>query len=131
MILVDSSVWIDFFNGTTAPEADFLDNALGMQSVAVGDIILAEVLQGFRSDKDFTTAKTILSEFEQLDLLGSENATKAAEKFRKLRKTGITVRKTNDVIIASYCIDRKIPLLFSDRNFKPFVEKLNLIPALA
>ena len=131
MILVDSSVWIDFFNGTPTSEADFLDDALGVYSVAVGDIILAEVLQGFRSDRDFTTAKTVLSEFEQLNLLGFENATKAADKFRQLRKSGITVRKTNDVVIASYCIDRKIPLLFSDRDFKPFVEKLNLISALA
>lgn len=130
MILVDSSVWIDFFNGTATQEADFLDDALGIQSIAVGDIIFTEVLQGFRSDKDFTTAKSVLSEFEQFDLLGSGNAIKAAKKFSKLRKSGITVRKTNDVIIASYCIDRKIPLLFSDRDFQPFVEKLNLIPAL-
>ena len=131
VILVDSSVWIDFFNGTDTPEADFLDDALGIQSVAVGDIILAEVLQGFRSDKDFSTAKTILSEFDQLDLLGPDRAIKAAEKFRKLRKAGISVRKTNDVFIASYCIDQKIPLLFSDRDFIPFVEKMNLIPAMS
>ena len=129
-MLVDSSVWIDFFNGTPTQETDFLDDALGVQSIAVGDIILAEVLQGFRSDRDFTTAKTALSAFKQIDLLGFGNAVKAAEKFRELRKSGITVRKTNDVIIASYCIDRKIPLLFSDRDFRPFVEKLNLIPAL-
>jgi len=131
VILVDSSVWIDFFNGTVSAEADFLDSALGIQSVAVGDLILTEVLQGFRLDKDFARAKAVLGEFEQLDLLGSSRAVKAAEKFRKLRSTGVTVRKTNDVIIASYCIDEKIPLLFSDKDFKPFVEKLNLISALA
>lgn len=131
MILVDSSVWIDFFNGTSTPEAEFLDNALGIQSIAVGDIVLTEVLQGFKSDKDFSTAKSILTEFEQLDLLGTSRSIKAADKFRTLRKLGITVRKTNDVIIASYCIDEKLPLLFSDRDFNPFVEKLNLIPAMS
>ena len=131
MILVDSSVWIDFFNGTANPASDFLDGALGTSSIAVGDLILAEVLQGFRLDKDFATAKSLLSEFQQLELLGSDRAIKAAEKFRKLRKAGITVRKTNDVVIASYCIDKKIPLLFSDKDFKPFVEALNLIPAIA
>lgn len=131
VILVDSSVWIDFFNGTTTPEAEYLDRALGIQSIAVGDLILAEVLQGFRSDKDFATAKSILAEFEQLELLGKNRAIRAAEKIRKLRKTGITVRKINDVIIASYCIDEKIPLLFSDRDFMPFVDTLDLVPSLA
>lgn len=130
MILVDSSVWIDFFNGTVNPASDFLDAALGTRSIAVGDLILAEVLQGFRLDKDFATARSLLVEFQQLELLGSDRAIKAAEKFRKLRKTGITVRKTNDVVIASYCIDKKIPLLFSDKDFKPFVETLNLIPVI-
>ena len=130
MILVDSSVWIDFFNGTANPASDFLDAALGTRSIAVGDLILAEVLQGFRLDKDFATARSLLVEFQQLELLGSDRAIKAAEKFRKLRKIGITVRKTNDVVIASYCIDKKIPLLFSDKDFKPFVETLNLIPAI-
>lgn len=131
VILVDSSVWIDFFNDTASPEVEFLDSALGIQAIAIGDLIMTEVLQGFRSDKDFTTAKSALAEFEQLELLGAIRAVKAAAKFRELRKIGITVRKTNDVIIASYCIDEKIPLLFSDKDFKPFVDKLNLIPALA
>lgn len=131
MILVDSSVWIDFFNGTDTPEADFLDRALGIQSIAVGDLILTEVLQGFRSDRDFATANSVFSEFKILNLLGSDRAINAAVKFRTLRKTGITIRKTNDVIIASYCIDEKIPLLFSDRDYQPFVDKLNLIPALS
>ena len=131
MILVDSSVWIDFFNDAASPEVEFLDSALGVHAIAIGDLIMTEVLQGFRSDKDFNTAKSALAEFEQLELLGAIRAVKAAAKFRELRKIGITVRKTNDVIIASYCIDEKIPLLFSDKDFKPFVDKLNLIPALA
>ncbi len=131
MILVDSSVWIDFFNDAGSPEVEFLDNALGVHAIAIGDLVITEVLQGFRSDKDFTTAKSALAEFEQLELLGTDRSNKAAAKFRELRKIGITVRKTNDVIIASYCIDEKIPLLFSDKDFKPFVDKLNLIPALA
>ena len=129
MILVDSSVWIDFFNGTSTPEVEFLDNALGVYSIAVGDLILTEVLQGFRSDKDFVTARSLLGEFEQLDLLGRHRSIKAAEKYRQLRKAGITVRKTNDTIIASFCIDEEMPLLFSDRDFLPFVEHLALGPA--
>jgi len=131
VILVDSSVWIDFFNDAASPEVEFLDRALGVHAIAIGDLIMAEVLQGFRSDKDFATAKSVLTEFDQLNLLGTDRAIKAAAKFRELRKIGITVRKTNDVIIASYCIDEKIPLLFSDKDFKPFVDKLNLFPALA
>ncbi len=130
MILVDSRVWIDFFNGSITPEAEYLDRTLGNQSIAIGDLILADVLKGFRSDKDFATAKSILVEFEQLELPGTNRSVKAAEKFRKLRKSGITVRKVNDVIIASYCIDDKIPLLLSDRDFKPFVETLDLMSAL-
>jgi len=123
-------VWIDFFNGTPSAEVEFLDSALGVHAIAIGDLIMIEVLQGFRSDKDFTTAKSVLTEFEQLNLLGIDRAIKAAAKFRELRKFGITIRKTNDVIIASYCIDERIPLLFSDKDFRPFVDKLNLIPAL-
>ena len=129
MLVVDSSVWINYFNGIQSTQTDFLDRALGVQSIAVGDLILTEVLQGFRSDKDFDTARKVLLEFDQVEMLGQSRAISAASKFRKLRKYGITIRKTNDVIIASYCIDEQIPLLFSDRDFDPFVSKLRLIAA--
>ncbi|MFT4728790.1 MAG: putative nucleic acid-binding protein [Granulosicoccus sp.] len=130
VIIVDSSVWIDYFNGNSTAESDFLDRILGIQDIAVGDLILTEVLQGFRSDKDYKTAKSIVGDFDVVEMLGRERAISAASKYRNLRKTGITVRKTNDVIIASYCIDEKIPLLFSDKDFEPFVKDLGLLTAI-
>lgn len=130
MILVDSSVWIDYFSGNGSPETDFLDGVLGVRAVAIGDLILAEVLQGFRRDKDYKTAKRLLEELTILELLGKEMAIKSADNFRKLRKKGLTIRKTADVIIASYCIEREMPLLFTDKDFKPFVEHLGLRDAI-
>ena len=91
MISVDSSVWIDYFNGTSTAETEFLDQALGVRSIAVGDLILTEVLQGFKADKDFTTAKSLLSEFQQINLLGSNRAVAAAKRFQTLGKSGMTV----------------------------------------
>lgn len=129
MILVDSSVWIDFFCGNDSPETQILDKTLGNRAVAVGDLILIEVLQGFRNDKDYTTAKRLMEELTVFNLLGKDMAIKGAENFRKLRKKGITIRKTADVIIASFCIEHHIPLLFSDKDFKPFVSQLGLVEA--
>ena len=126
MILVDSSVWIDFFNGTENAETDKLNEILGLEEVVIGDLILAEVLQGFRSDKDFKVAKDVLTSLTVHDLIGKELAIKSANNFRKLRKKGITIRKTADVIIATYCIENKIPLLFTDKDFVPFVDNLRL-----
>lgn len=126
MILVDSSVWIDYFSGNESTETDFLDAALGNRNVAIGDLILTEVLQGFRHDRDYRTAKRLLEALSVFDLLGRNMAIKSAANFRKLRKKGITIRKTADVIIASFCIEHKLPLLFSDKDFRPFVEHLNL-----
>ncbi|POP51736.1 type II toxin-antitoxin system VapC family toxin [Zhongshania marina] len=129
MILVDSSVWIDYFSGLDSPEADKLDNILGIRPVAIGDLILTEVLQGFRSDKDYKAARRVFEDVTIFDMLGEKMAIKSAENFRTLRKKGITVRKTADVIIATFCIDQKLPLLFSDKDFKPFVKHLGLIEA--
>ena len=112
MILVDSSVWIDFFNGVENLETNKLDETLGLEEVAIGDLILTEVLQGFRDDKDFRLAKNVLTSLTIFELLGTKSAIKSANNFRKLRKKGITVRKTADVIIATYCIENKIQLLF-------------------
>lgn len=130
MILVDSSVWIDYFNGKNTPETVKLDLCLGVKPVVIGDIILTEVLQGFRNDQDYQTAKSLLTSLTIYDLLGVNLAIKSAENYRKLRKKGITIRKTNDVIIATFCIENNLPLLFSDRDFIPFVTHLNLISAL-
>lgn len=130
MILVDSSVWIDYFSGKGSPETDFLDGVLGVRAVAIGDLILTEVLQGFRHDKDYKTAKRLLEELTKLELLGAKMAIKSADNFRKLRKKGLTIRKTVDVIIASFCIEHNIPLLFSDKDFRPFVKHLGLRDAI-
>ena len=130
MMLVDSSVWIDYFSGNGSPETDFLDGMLGVSAVAIGDLILTEVLQGFRHDKDYKTARRLLGELTIFELLGTKMAVKCANNFRKLRKKGITIRKTADVIIASFCIEHNLPLLFSDKDFKPFVEHLGLRNAI-
>jgi len=126
MILVDSSVWIDYFLGHDTPQVEILDRSLGVRTIGVGDLVLTEVLQGFRADKDYRIARTIMDELTVFAMLGKEMAIKSAENFRKLRKKGITIRKTADVIIATYCIEHSLPLLFSDKDFKPFVQHLQL-----
>ena len=129
MIMVDSSVWIDYFNGYETPKTTKLDLWLGIQPISIGDIILTEVLQGFRNDSDYSIAKNLLTSLTIFDLLGENMAIKSAENYRQLRKQGITIRKTADVIIASFCIENNLPLLFSDKDFVPFVTYLNLLRA--
>ena len=131
MIMVDSSVWIDYFNGRISPETDFLHEVLGVRPVATGDLILTEVLQGFRNDKDYSTARRLLTELAIFELLGTKMALKSADNYRKLRKKGVTVRKTADVIIASFCLEHDLPLLFSDKDFKPFEEHFGLRNAIS
>ena len=126
MILVDSSVWIEYFNGKINPQTDYLDAALGKEVIIVGDIILTEVLQGFRDDSDFRKAKELLSTFQFMDMLGRDLAVKSAENYRILRKKGVTVRKTIDVMIATFCIHHGISLLHSDQDFDPLTKYLKL-----
>ena len=126
MIIVDSSVWIDYFNGQDNPETDALDRLLGVEPLGIGDLILTEVLQGFRTDADYKTAKRLLSSLSVFDMLGYELAIKSADNFRFLRKQGITIRKTADMIIATFCIENDRPLLFSDGDFLPLVKFLGL-----
>ena len=126
MILVDSSVWIDYFRGVDSPETDVLDGLLGSESLATGDLMLAEVLQGFADDLHFEQAEQLLTSVAVLELGGREVAIEAAMNFRRLRRLGVTVRKTIDTIIASHCILRGHSLLFSDRDFEPFVKHLGL-----
>lgn len=125
-ILVDSSVWIDYFNGVVTPETDKLHGLLGVTSVAIGDLILLEVLQGFKFDKDFATAQSLFSALPAFNLLDAELAVQAARNYRFLRSKGITIRKTADTIIATFCIERGFPLLHSDRDFSPFQTHLGL-----
>ena len=126
MIFVDSSVWIDYFTGTNTPETDKLDALLGEEPIAIGDLVLTEVLQGFRTDKDFRKAKELLMSLNIVNMLDTNIALQSAENFRTLRKKGITVRKTIDAIIATYCIENKLPLLHSDKDFQPFHKHLKL-----
>ena len=126
MILVDTSVWLDYFNGVDSPQTARLDALLGVELIGIGDIILTEVLQGFRSDSDYQTAKNMMLNLIFFDMLGQHNAIASAENYRTLRKKGITIRKTIDFIIATYCIQNNHALLFSDKDFQPFVECLGL-----
>ena len=130
MIVVDSSVWIDYFSGKKSPAAEKLDTLLGDTPIAAGDLMLVEVLQGFRSDSDFATARELLMSLTVVNLLNTSIALKSAANFRTLRKKGITVRKTIDTIIATYCIENNFPLLYSDKDFQPFRQHLNLQSAL-
>ncbi len=126
MILVDSSVWIAYFNGSTLWQVDFLDFLLSHEPIIMGDIILAEVLQGFRYDKYFETSKELLSSLQLCEMLGYKSAIKSAENYRKLRKKGVTVRKTIDVIVGTYCIENNLHLLHNDKDFIPMEEILCL-----
>ena len=126
MIVVDSSVWIDFFTGKDTPGVETLDASLGEDVVAIGDLMLTEVLQGFRAESDYRKAKELLLSLTVLNMLDTDIALRSSENFRRLRKKGVTVRKTIDTIIATYCIENKLPLLHSDRAFQPFQEHLKL-----
>ena len=126
MILVDSSVWIDYFRGTITTQTEILDELLGQVPLAIGDLILAEVLQGFDKDREFNQAREMLTSLTVVELGGQEIAIQAARNFRTLRKLGITVRKTIDVVIATRCIESGFELLHNDRDFDPFCKHLGL-----
>ena len=130
MILVDSSVWIDFFRGTATPQADRLQALLGGQELLVADLVLVEVLQGYGRESDFATALDLMSRMEAVTVGGAEVAVAAARHFGFLRAKGITVRKTIDCLIATRCIMDRHALLYSDRDFDPFVAHLGLVSAM-
>ena len=129
MILADTSVWIDYFNGVESEQTDLLDTVITESAVVLGDLIYLEILQGFRSDKDYNAARKELKRLPLYDLLGADMVEICARNYRSLRKRGITVRKTTDVVIASFCIEHKLPLLYVDRDFSPFEKHLGLIRA--
>lgn len=126
MILVDSSVWIDYFNGKKTTKTDWLDSALGNEQIITGDLILIEALQGFQSDNDFKTAKKLLSTLPFMEMVGQELAIKSALNYRLLRKNGVTVRKTMDIMIGTFCIHYQVSLLHDDRDFDPIENLLKL-----
>ncbi|KAF5032765.1 Ribonuclease VapC15 [anaerobic digester metagenome] len=126
MIVADTSVWIDYVNGAITPQTDILDSELRQNRVATGDLIMVEFLQGFRSDTQFQLAKRMMDALEYHDLVGKELALMAAQNFRKLRKHGITIRKTIDVLIATFCIEYGFELLHNDRDFDQMESILGL-----
>jgi predicted nucleic acid-binding protein len=126
MILVDSSVWVDYFRGTRNEQTDLLDGLLSSEPVAVGDLMLAEVLQGLNAERDFNRAKNVLLSLQQVAIGGTEIAVQAARNFRTLRLHGVTVRKTIDALIATRCIESDLLLLHNDRDFDPFEKHLGL-----
>jgi predicted nucleic acid-binding protein len=126
LILVDSSVWIDYFNGTVTAQTEQLDSLLGSEPLAIGDLILTEVMQGFVGERDFNQARKLLTSLTVVELGGQEIAIQAAKNFRALRSLGVTVRKTIDTVIATRCIESGYDLLQSDKDFDPFARHLGL-----
>lgn len=131
MIVVDSSVWIDYFHNAQTPQVDRLDKLLGSEPLAIGDLMLAEVLQGFDRERDFNQALTRLSVLDVIDIGGEAVAIQAARNYRTLRAKGVTIRKTIDCLIATRCLMDEHALLHSDRDFEPFVQWLGLRSAMA
>ena len=126
MILVDSSVWIAYFNGQKTAQTERLDVSLGNTPIVMGDLILTEVLQGFQNDRDFRTARDLLLRLPFMPMGGQAMALESAANYRFLRKKGVTVRKTIDVMIGTFCIHHRLPLLHDDRDFDPMVTFLGL-----
>lgn len=126
MIFVDSSVLIDYFNGKENWQVEKFDKILGEEIIVIGDYVLVEVLQGFRNDKDYETAKNVLNSFPCFNICGEEIAIKSANNFRILRKKGITIRKTIDIIIGTFCIENELILLHNDKDFFPLEKHLGL-----
>jgi predicted nucleic acid-binding protein len=126
MWIVDSSVWINYFNGVSTPQTERLDAALGVEELAIGDLILCEVLQGFRHQRDYRRAQAALLTFSVFVMGGRTLALQSATNYRLLRQRGVTVRKTLDCLIATFVIAHGFQLLHSDRDFDPFAQYLGL-----
>ena len=126
MIVVDTSVWIDYFNGVATRETALLDALLGAEPIVIGDLILAEVLQGFRAEGDGRKARTALDRLLFQPMVGRDVALASARNYRALRARGVTVRKTIDMLIATFCLENGHRLLHADRDFVPIVEHLGL-----
>jgi hypothetical protein len=126
MTVVDSSVWVDYFNGKKTAQTDWLDSSLGNVPIIIGDLILTEVLQGFQSDREFRIARDLLLRFPFMPMGGQALALESATNYRLLRRKGVTVRKTIDVMIGTFCIHHRLPLLHDDRDFDPMEKHLGL-----
>ncbi len=126
MILVDSSVWIDYLRGADTRQTDQLESLLDTDLLSIGDLNLVEVLQGCRLQKDFNQARALLGRFDLVMLGGSDVAVPAAQNYRKLRSLGVTVRGTLDVVLATRCVVSGYRLLHADRDFDAFERHLGL-----
>jgi len=126
MLVVDSTVWVDYFNGIENPQTDYLEKIADQVPIQIGDLILAEVLQGFRNDGDFEKARRALGRYLQVEMVSSALALQSARNYRLLRRKGITVRKTIDSLIATYCIENEHELLHNDSDFDGYEKYLGL-----
>jgi predicted nucleic acid-binding protein len=126
MVIVDTTVWIDYLGGVTNPETRWLDHEIGQQRIGLTDIILCKVLQGIRTDAAFTQVRRNLLNFEVFDSGGVDLAVASARNYRSLRAQGRTVRKTIDCLIATFCLKEGHSLLHRDRDFDSFENYLGL-----
>ena len=129
MIVVDSSVWIDFLNGRHLAHVRKLRTRLGTEEIIIGDLMLCEVLQGLENEAAARAVEGFLRRFDIVSMAGDAIAVVAARNFRYLRRRGITVRKTIDLLIGTWCIENRVPLLHNDRDFEPMARHLGLLQA--
>jgi predicted nucleic acid-binding protein len=126
MVIVDTTVWVDYLNGQNNPETEWLEGEIGREGIGLTDLILCEVLQGLRRDAEFTAIKNQMLHFSVFPTGDIESAIAAANNFRRLRKRGFTVRKTVDCLIATFCIRQGFGLLHRDRDYDAFEKELGL-----
>jgi len=126
MIVVDTSVWIDYLRGVLSAKTDLLDGMLEKETIIMGDVILMEILQGIKSQQHFKSVIQFLQAFPSESMINPALAVTYANMYRTLRRSGYTIRKSNDVIIAGYCVEHGVPLLQQDRDFVPFSEVFGL-----
>ena len=129
VIVVDSSVWIDFLRGRNSRQVRHLLASLGSEEIIVGDLMLCEILQGLESEREALEVETLLRNFEIVSMAGEAIAIEAARNYRSLRRRGITIRKTIDLLIGTWCIETRRPLLHNDSDFHPMARHLGLIEA--
>jgi predicted nucleic acid-binding protein len=127
LIVVDSSVWIDFLNGRETPHVRRLHTILGVEEVIVGDLMLCEVLQGLKDERAARSVEALLRRFDIVPMGGDEIAVSAARNFRALRRKGVTVRTTIDLLIGTWCIENRTALLHNDNDFRPMARHLGLV----
>jgi predicted nucleic acid-binding protein len=126
VIVVDTTVWIDFLNGRSAPHVKHLRVVLGTSEIVVGDLMLCEVLQGLENERVAQEVESLLRRFDVVSMAGDAIAVAAARNFRALRSRGITIRKTIDLLIGTWCIENRLPLLHNDRDYRPMALHLGL-----